>query len=76
MVRCGSIWTLFNANDSAVHGELLAVAHTPGAKYFDVWAGKEIKPRVVKGIAYLPLELGGKDVGCIVQETGNERKSR
>jgi hypothetical protein len=63
------LWTLFNANDSAVRGELLAVRHTSGAKYFDAWNNREIKPRVVKDIAYLDLELGPHDIGCVVKES-------
>jgi hypothetical protein len=63
------LWTLFNANDSAVRGELLAANHSPGAKYYDVWNGREIKPRISNGIAYLNLELAPRDVGCIVKES-------
>ena len=62
------LWTLFNANYSTVRGELLAVRHTPGAKYRDVWNGRDLKPRITKGITYLNLELGPRDVGCIVKE--------
>ena len=62
------LWTLFNANYSTVRGELLAVHHTPGAKYRDAWNGRALKPRISKGVAYLDLTLGPRDVGCIVRE--------
>lgn len=63
------LWTLFNANNSTVHGELLAVRHTSGAKYLDAWTGRPIKPRIAKDIAYLNLELGPHTIGCIVKES-------
>ncbi|MDI6826852.1 MAG: DUF6259 domain-containing protein [Armatimonadota bacterium] len=73
-----TLWTLFNANYSTVRGELLAVGHTPGARYFDAWNGTEIKPRIVGDIAYLSLEIGPRGVGCIVKElkTGGSIKSK
>lgn len=63
-----TLWTLFNANYATVRGELLAVRHRPGARYYDAWNGREIKPRFRKDGAFLALELGPRDVGCVVQE--------
>ncbi len=63
------LWTLYNAGDSAAKGELLAVRHTPGARYLDVWHDREIEPRIVKDVAYLSIEIGPRDVGCVVKET-------
>ncbi|MCX6376092.1 MAG: DUF6259 domain-containing protein, partial [Armatimonadetes bacterium] len=64
------LWTLFNANDSAVRGELLAANHSPGARYFDAWNGRALKPRISNGIAYLTLSLAPRDIGCVVKENG------
>jgi hypothetical protein len=63
-----TVWTLYNANYRSVSGEVLAVPHIDGARYFDAWNGKEIKPRVVGKTAYLPLTLEPHGVGCVVQE--------
>jgi len=63
------LWTLYNADSTAAKGELLAVRHTPGAKYFDVWNNREIKPHIVKDVAYLRTEIGPRDIGCIVKES-------
>ncbi|MCL6520022.1 MAG: DUF6259 domain-containing protein [Armatimonadetes bacterium] len=71
-----TLWTLFNANYSTVRGELLAVEHTPGAKYYDVWNGRELKPRIVGEIAYLTLEIGPRDVGCVVKELKVDRSTK
>ena len=49
-----------------MRGELLAVTHAPGTRYEDAWNGRAIKPRIVGDKAYLPVEIGPRDVGCIV----------
>lgn len=61
------VWTLYNANWRSVSGEILAVPHAKGARYFDAWNGKELKPRIVGKTAYLRLTLEPHGVGCVVQ---------
>lgn len=62
-----TVWTLYNARYSTVRGELFAVKHQEGAKYVDVWNEQSLNPRIFDGYAYLSLELGPKDVGCVAQ---------
>ncbi len=62
-----TVWTLYNANWRSVNGEVLAVPHVNGARYFDAWNGKELKPRIVGKTAYLRLTLEPHGVGCAVQ---------
>ena len=62
-----TVWTLYNANWRSVSGEVLAVPHEKGARYFDAWNGKEIKPRIVGKTAYLRLTVEPHGVGCVVQ---------
>lgn len=62
-----TVWTLYNARYSTVRGELIAVPHKEGTKYYDSWNEKVLIPRISEGYAYLELELGPRDVGCIVQ---------
>lgn len=63
-----TLWTLYNSSHSTVRGEPLAVRHVDGARYTDIWNDNQLKPRIHKGIAYLTLSLGPKEVGCVVQE--------
>lgn len=63
-----TLWTLFNANYSTIQGEVLAIPHTSGARYFDAWNNTQLTPRIQDGIAYLSLSIGPRDVGCVVQE--------
>ncbi|MCS7254632.1 MAG: DUF6259 domain-containing protein [Armatimonadetes bacterium] len=63
-----TVWTLYNANWRSVSGEVLAVPHIKGARYFDAWNDKEIKPRIAGKVAYLSLTIEPHGVGCVVQE--------
>ncbi len=63
-----TVWTLYNANWRSIRGEVLAVPHVDGARYFDAWNGKELKPRIVGKTAYLSLAIEPHGVGCVVQE--------
>ncbi len=62
-----TVWTLYNANWRSVSGEILAVPHVDGARYFDAWNGKEIKPRIVGKTAFVSLKIEPHGVGCVVQ---------
>jgi len=62
-----TVWTIYNARYSTVRGELIAVPHKDGASYYDAWNEQELNPRIHQGQAYLDIEMGPKDVGCVVQ---------
>ena len=62
-----TVWTIYNARYSTVRGELLAVSHKDGASYYDAWNGQQLNPRIYQGKAYLSMEMGPKDVGCVAQ---------
>jgi len=62
-----TVWTLYNANWRSVSSENLAMPHAKGARYFDAWNGKGIKPRIVGKTAYLRLTIEPHGVGCVVQ---------
>ncbi|MFN4179621.1 MAG: hypothetical protein ACK4I8_04870 [Armatimonadota bacterium] len=63
-----TVWTLYNANWKSVEGEVLAVPHKEGARYFDLWNKRELKSRIVGKFAYLPLTIEPHSVSCVVQE--------
>jgi len=66
-----TIWTLYNARYSTIRGEMLALPHKEGASYYDAWNERELNPRIHTGWAYIHLELGPRDVGCVVQRYPN-----
>lgn len=52
-----TLWTLVNRNEVDVAGEQLAVAHQAGARYFDVWNGVELAPRLAGENAVFEMAL-------------------
>jgi hypothetical protein len=61
------VWTLYNASDKPLRGELLEVTHVAGADYLDAWNGKPLTPRITGGRAVLRVNLLARGAGCVVQ---------
>ncbi|MFT3817381.1 MAG: SUMF1/EgtB/PvdO family nonheme iron enzyme [Rubrivivax sp.] len=66
------LWTLVNRNEYAVDGEQLAVDHAENARYFDVWHGREVRPRVVDGRARFEALLEPRGFGALLVLDGGE----
>lgn len=62
-----TIFTLYNAGGRGLRGGLLRVPHLPGATYEDLWNGRPIEPAIVGDEALLPIEIGPKSIGCVIQ---------
>lgn len=62
------IWTVYNTNPFTVEGEIMTVEYEKGARFWDVGEGKEIKPVIKGGKAYLHLKLPPKEVIVIKKE--------
>jgi hypothetical protein len=60
------IWTIYNTNPFTVEGEITAVEYEKGARFWDVGEGKEIKPVIKGGKAYLRLKLPPQEVVVIM----------
>jgi len=67
--RARRLWTLWNARYQTVRGPVLAVDHSPGARYFDAWNDRELEPEMRGRQAVLSIELEPQGLGCIVQTT-------
>jgi iron(II)-dependent oxidoreductase len=61
-----ALWTVVNRNEYDVEGEQLAVAHTSGSRYFDVWNGVRLEPRIEGDKAVLAAKLEGRGFGAFV----------
>jgi hypothetical protein len=64
------VWTLYNANPRTVRGPVLRVEHYPGTRYLDAWNDRPAQVQIVGDEAEISLELGPKDVGCVVRTAG------
>jgi iron(II)-dependent oxidoreductase len=60
-LRGRTLWTLVNRNEFRVDGPVIAVEHRAGRRFYDLWNGSELKPRVEgeRAVLDLPLEEHG-----------------
>ena len=61
-----TLWTLVNRNAYAVDGEQLAQPHVDGTRYYDVWNGRALSPRIVDGQALFELSLETRGFGAVL----------
>ncbi|WP_245815739.1 formylglycine-generating enzyme family protein [Luteimonas chenhongjianii] len=61
-----TLWTVVNRNPYAVDGEQLAEAHVAGTRYYDVWNGRELAPRILDGQAIFELPLEARGFGAVL----------
>ncbi len=62
------VWTLYNANGRTVRRCVLRVKHIAGAIYRDAWNARTLDPEIHGGFARIALDLGPRDVGCVIQQ--------
>ena len=61
-----ALWTLVNRNEHEVSGEQVAIAHSDGTAYFDVWHGVPLDPRIEGGRARCTLKLEAHGFAAIL----------
>ncbi len=61
-----TLWTLVNRNEVEVSGEQLAVTHGDGVRYFDVWHGVELQPRLDDDQAVCEFTLEPRGFGAVL----------
>jgi iron(II)-dependent oxidoreductase len=67
-----TLWTLINRSEFAVMGEQLNVPHVAGARYYDVWNGTELSPRIEGDRAIIALAIDGRGFGAVLAASGDE----
>jgi len=61
-----TLWTLVNRNEYDVAGEQIRVPHKESARYYDLWNGVELTPRIPAGNAVLSFPMEAKGFGAIL----------
>jgi iron(II)-dependent oxidoreductase len=67
-----TLWTLINRSEFAVTGEQLNVPHVAGTRYYDVWNGTELSPRIEGDRAIIALAIDGRGFGAVLATSGEE----
>jgi len=68
-----SLWTLINRNEYDLAGPQIAVPHQEGRRYYDLWNGVELQPRLKAGEALLEFPLEGKGFGAVLAVDAGRR---
>jgi len=64
--RGQTLWTIVNRNEYDLDGAQLEVPAVPGARYFDLWHGRELKPGVRGDQASLGFPLDSLGFGAVL----------
>ena len=63
-------WTIVNRNEYAVSGPQLVAPHAADRRWFDLYHGVELTPRVIGGQATLSFDIEAEGYGAIVAVDG------
>jgi len=61
-----TVWNFVNRNENAVDGEQIAIAHRDGTRYFDLWHGAALTPRIDDGRAVFEFALEARGFGALL----------
>ena len=61
-----TLWTLVNRNEHTVEGDQLAVPHRAASRYFDLWNGVEIAPRLQDAHAVFDVRMEARGFGALL----------
>nr|WP_231780397.1 SUMF1/EgtB/PvdO family nonheme iron enzyme [Spirosoma sp. KNUC1025] len=67
-----TLWTIVNRQEQWTTGKLFEQDDVPGVRYFDLMAGKELKPGRANGKVSLYAEYGPKAIGSILAVADSE----
>jgi iron(II)-dependent oxidoreductase len=62
-----TLWTIVNRNSYPVAGRLLVIPFRPGARYFDIWHGREIVPRRETNFWVIDVSLESSAYGAVLE---------
>jgi hypothetical protein len=69
-VRQKSLWTMVNRNEYDVSGEQIAIPSPAGRRFYDLWHGVVLEPRISGGTAILSFSIEGNGFGAILALDG------
>jgi formylglycine-generating enzyme required for sulfatase activity len=62
-----TLWTIVNRNAYAVNDGLIDLPAVAGARYFDLWHGTELHPKVIAGKTLIELDLEANGYGALLE---------
>jgi gamma-glutamyl hercynylcysteine S-oxide synthase len=71
-VKDRRLWLLVNRSNKGIDGRQLAVAHSDGLRYYDLWHGVELKPVIAGQTATLTFPIEARGYGAILAVAGEQ----
>ncbi|HEV2425146.1 MAG TPA: formylglycine-generating enzyme family protein [Terriglobia bacterium] len=59
------LWTFVNRNEFDVAGEQIRIPNVPGRRYYDVWHGVELQPKIEGADLVLSFDMEARGYGAI-----------
>jgi formylglycine-generating enzyme required for sulfatase activity len=69
-----SLWTFVNRTNIEIDGDQIEVPFSPGMKFYDLWRGKELTPRVDGNKAVLAFAMEPRGFGAVLSTTSRLSK--
>jgi formylglycine-generating enzyme required for sulfatase activity len=66
-----TVWTIVNRNEYDVNEDQMSVPYKQGMRYFDLYHGVELQPRIVGNSAVLAFHLEATGYGAVLATSGN-----
>jgi formylglycine-generating enzyme required for sulfatase activity len=64
--QTSTLWTVVNRSEYNVHGEQLRVPHHARMRYYDLWHGTELTPKIRGTEATLSFDIDGRGFGAVL----------
>ena len=66
-----TVWTIVNRNEYDVNEDQMSVAYKQGTRYFDLYHGVELQPKIVGNNAVLSFAVEANGYGAVLATSGN-----
>jgi gamma-glutamyl hercynylcysteine S-oxide synthase len=66
-----TVWTIVNRSEYQVSEDQISVSYKPGIKYFDLYHGAELQPRIVGDNAVLAFPIEAHGYGALLATSGD-----
>lgn len=66
-----TVWTIVNRNEYDVNEDQMSVPYKQGTKYFDLYHGVELQPRIIGSNVVLSFAVEANGYGAVLATSGN-----
>lgn len=64
--KCRALYCFVNRSTTDLKGDQIQVPHEGATRYYDLWVGAELKPKIDGGVATLSFEIEARGYGAVL----------